>query len=177
MVLALQLRLLKRCLFQCGTQESTEKNRLARKGARNRIGALGNLARRCELGMTLRPEAVHVKSWVQLKPPKLPIRFQTTFPSTHSLQNAIVSSFAEYAHGQACVNGLLAIFYDPNQNIFRSENSLPTTGAVFNLKVNCRNTREFYDYSVKHCKFGRTSSVAPGRCHSIYHIAAELDRL
>lgn len=47
------------------------------------------------------------------------------------------------------VNGRLAIFYDPNQNIFKSENSLPITEAVFNLKVNCRNTRKIHDYSVK----------------------------
>ncbi|WP_197171684.1 UvrD-helicase domain-containing protein [Novipirellula aureliae] len=46
-------------------------------------------------------------------------------------------------------NGRLAIFYDPNQNIFTDENTIPQTDAVFNLKINCRNTREIHDYSVK----------------------------
>lgn len=46
-------------------------------------------------------------------------------------------------------SGRLAIFYDPNQNIFNDENTLPHTDAVFHLKINCRNTREIHDYSVK----------------------------
>ncbi|WP_158261066.1 MULTISPECIES: nuclease-related domain-containing DEAD/DEAH box helicase [Pirellulaceae] len=46
-------------------------------------------------------------------------------------------------------NGRLAIFYDPNQNIFNDDNTLPQTDAVFHLKINCRNTREIHNYSVK----------------------------
>jgi hypothetical protein len=46
-------------------------------------------------------------------------------------------------------NGRLAMFYDPNQNLFTDENTLPHTDAVFHLKINCRNTRAIHDYSVK----------------------------
>lgn len=46
-------------------------------------------------------------------------------------------------------NGRLAIFYDPNQNIYSDGSSLPQTDAVFNLKINCRNTWAIHDYSVK----------------------------
>lgn len=46
-------------------------------------------------------------------------------------------------------NGRLAIFHDPNQNIFNDENTVPHTEAVFNLKINCRNTHEIHNYSAK----------------------------
>lgn len=46
-------------------------------------------------------------------------------------------------------NGRLAIFHDPNQNIFNDENTIPHTEAVFNLKINCRNTHAIHNYSAK----------------------------
>lgn len=46
-------------------------------------------------------------------------------------------------------NGRLAIFHDPNQNIFNDENILPHTDAVYSLKINCRNTQKIHTYSVK----------------------------
>lgn len=46
-------------------------------------------------------------------------------------------------------NGRLAIFHDPNQNIFNDENTIPHTDAVYALKINCRNTREIHSYSVR----------------------------
>ncbi len=46
-------------------------------------------------------------------------------------------------------NGRLSIFYDPNQNIFNDGNMMSQTDAVFNLKINCRNTQEIHKYSVK----------------------------
>ena len=46
-------------------------------------------------------------------------------------------------------NGRIAIFYDPNQNIYNDENAIPSTDAVFNLKLNCRNTQAIHSFSIK----------------------------
>ncbi len=49
-------------------------------------------------------------------------------------------------------NGRLAIFHDPNQNIYTDEVTLPQTDAVFSLKVNCRNTQAIHAHSIRKMK-------------------------
>ena len=45
-------------------------------------------------------------------------------------------------------NGPLSLFHDPNQNVYSRESGLPKTDAVFDLTVNCRNTRRIHEYSI-----------------------------
>lgn len=42
------------------------------------------------------------------------------------------------------VNGILYIFYDNNQRIYRDRSSIPIPGAPFLLDENCRNTRSIF---------------------------------
>lgn len=46
-------------------------------------------------------------------------------------------------------NGPLAIFFDPNQNLFGKESLFPSTNATFRLTVNCRNTRKIHNQSMQ----------------------------
>ncbi|MEY4567052.1 MAG: hypothetical protein RLY14_2022 [Planctomycetota bacterium] len=52
----------------------------------------------------------------------------------------------------------LILFYDPNQNVYKSDNLFPQTETVYNLKVNCRNTREIHDFSAQFINADTTSS-------------------
>lgn len=45
-------------------------------------------------------------------------------------------------------NGPLCIFYDPNQNLFHKESTLPATDATYRLSINCRNTRQIHAFSM-----------------------------
>jgi len=45
-------------------------------------------------------------------------------------------------------DGPLSIFYDPNQNVFHQESTLPTTKATYRLNINCRNTRQIHQHSM-----------------------------
>jgi len=46
--------------------------------------------------------------------------------------------------------GPFYVFYDPFQNVFGTENTLPKTNAVFRLTFNCRNTREIHKFSMQY---------------------------
>jgi AAA domain/Nuclease-related domain len=58
--------------------------------------------------------------------------------------------------------GALALFYDPNQDIYNHEATFPKTDAVFRLNVNCRNTRFVHEYSMRELNLDiRPSSMVP----------------
>lgn len=42
----------------------------------------------------------------------------------------------------------LVLFYDPNQNLFNKESTLPSTKASYQLNINCRNTRQIHQHSM-----------------------------
>ncbi len=46
--------------------------------------------------------------------------------------------------------GPFYVFYDPFQNVFGTENTLPKTNAVYRLTFNCRNTREIHKFSMQY---------------------------
>ncbi len=58
--------------------------------------------------------------------------------------------------------GALALFYDPNQDIYSHESTFPKTDAVFRLNINCRNTRLVHEYSMRGLNLDiHPSSMAP----------------
>lgn len=76
--------------------------------------------------------------------------------------------------------GVLYIFYDSNQALYRRHSELPGMEVNYELPANIRNTRKIFDFLKKHYR-GESSPVAfgpPGRAVETYHYSSpdELER-